>query len=1031
MAEKTIGLRLTLNGVDKTITDIKTFEQEIKLAREDLKSLEIGSTQFKKLSTEIGLAESQLLGLIQSTKRLTKEREIEGIGKLGQGVASSFAAATAAVSLFGNESEEVQKAATAAQNLLTLALSARGLAEVKLGAQLVARTIAERAATAATAAQGTALEGLYAIMAANPYGVILTAIGALIAAYVALGSTEDKEIEKTKTLNELRLESAVAAEIETQKIELLTEIINDSNVSLLAREGAYRQLQKLVPELTELSLKEAQSIKTVTGQETLLNDAIATQTQLIKLRAEQKALESFIEQKIKKDVEKTLQQRDQYIKSLSVEINQLQVRLAQQGLSNEVIQQSVDLLIAQKTESVGLLSVDQQLKKVTTEIVALEEKQNKNIDSRKKGTKDIAKAEKERTKQLEALVDLLSKQIELENQLLFQTFKLGDADAQITKDLQGRVDKTNELKKSLDKVKTITELLAETEAELTPIQDKVGEAFLSATKAGETYFDLLDTLPEKGVTKQEQLNKGLEVYRERIKEIRIANEGVFTPEQLAQLSNIQLIYENLTKSLSKFVQIKPTFDTGDWEKELVDFALATGQILTDPYKRTEEELKKAKGDALLEVQKTEKEFIASFVAFEQKANEATINNLKSKGKEGEEAIKKLNETFEKQGAEAFANLQKQGVEILKFEDGVRRTNMTAKELNQTLIDAGPLVRRAFLVENIEAISKEYETTIPLVLRNEETLADLQSEIAKKTFDEKKKYAEAIEILRADLLAQGLKIEELSYEEQLKLLEKFLKKTVEAEQETDETRKKKRDKTLSDIQQSIEMFNDLVGQTSSLLQQKIAMDLDALENSYTNSLDSIVGDTEEANQKRLELTKQYETQKAQIEKQALIKSLQAQKLQALASAASAIIAAQELTPPFNFIQSALVAGVTAAQVSLIQQQIEQARSMAGGGLIFGKSHEMGGVYAGGGVNLEGGESVINRNSTIEYGGLLSTINQMGGGRPIIDNPSNSLMEERLVQAIAKTRTQPIRAYVLNSEITSGQAINRRLEELATL
>jgi hypothetical protein len=106
-------------------------------------------------------------------------------------------------------------------------------------------------------------------------------------------------------------------------------------------------------------------------------------------------------------------------------------------------------------------------------------------------------------------------------------------------------------------------------------------------------------------------------------------------------------------------------------------------------------------------------------------------------------------------------------------------------------------------------------------------------------------------------------------------------------------------------------------------------------------------------------------------------------------------------------------------------------MAGGGMIFGPTHENGGVYAGGGINVEGGESVINKVSTIQYGGLLSSINQMGGGRPITNNTQNGLMEDRLLQAIAKSNNQPIRAYVLNSEITSGQAINRRLSELATL
>ena len=107
-------------------------------------------------------------------------------------------------------------------------------------------------------------------------------------------------------------------------------------------------------------------------------------------------------------------------------------------------------------------------------------------------------------------------------------------------------------------------------------------------------------------------------------------------------------------------------------------------------------------------------------------------------------------------------------------------------------------------------------------------------------------------------------------------------------------------------------------------------------------------------------------------------------------------------------------------------------MGAGGIVMGPSHEQGGVsFASGGVNLEGGESVINRQSSMNYGGLLSSINQMGGGQPLVNNPSNSLSEERLVQAIAKSRQEPIRAYVMNSEITNGQAINRRLEELSTI
>ena len=123
MAEKVIGLRIQLNGLDTVITDIKTLETEIRKAKEDLKQVEIGGPIFKQLAKEISQAETKLQALNDSARGLSKEKTLEGFGKLGAGISSSFAAATAAVSLFGKQSESVQKAATQAQNLLTIALS--------------------------------------------------------------------------------------------------------------------------------------------------------------------------------------------------------------------------------------------------------------------------------------------------------------------------------------------------------------------------------------------------------------------------------------------------------------------------------------------------------------------------------------------------------------------------------------------------------------------------------------------------------------------------------------------------------------------------------------------------------------------------------------------------------------------------------------------------------------------------------------------------------------------------------------------
>jgi len=82
----------------------------------------------------------------------------------------------------------------------------------------------------------------------------------------------------------------------------------------------------------------------------------------------------------------------------------------------------------------------------------------------------------------------------------------------------------------------------------------------------------------------------------------------------------------------------------------------------------------------------------------------------------------------------------------------------------------------------------------------------------------------------------------------------------------------------------------------------------------------------------------------------------------------------------------------------------------------------------GIIAEGQEAIINRNSLINYRDLLSTVNQAGGGRPLV---VNSFDDTRIVEAIASQRQKPLRAYVLQSEITNEQALSKRLDDLSKI
>ena len=954
MSERVIGLRIQLNGLNTIITDIQTLENEIRKAKEDLKQVEIGGPIFNQLAKEISQAETKLIDLQDAAKGISKEKALEGFGKLGAGISSSFAAATAAVSLFGKESESVQKAATQAQNLLTIALSIRGIAEVKTGAQIVAKTIAEKASTAATLATNAATKALYATMAANPFGVILVAVGALVTAYFALtDATYDAEAAQ-ESYNKVLEDTLYQYDLERTEIQ--------SNLAIKLKTA----------ELEGKSVKEIAALKKQANLDTIaLIDREVKD--LVGLRIErQKEISANI------DDEK---ERKAAIKKLEEDFAKEGRRL---GLERYKLEQQIKL---------DEIDLEIQLKNST----------QKTTEARKK------------------YIDTLLAELEANSKLLVQNINLTDVDNKIIDSLNKKVETAKAYAAELDKLKTFTQKYKEELDNLNPVQDNLGNIFISVKDSGENLIDSLDTITYTAA----QSKQALKTFDEGIEKLK---KGLSEDDQQLLLdfaSNYKELFTTF-QLLQQFSGKPLGFKIGDFQKVITDLNLLSGKITEDPYKRSAEEIVAAKVTAQERYNILKKSFTDEYIVY--------LEAQERKKGLSEKEILESRTRLEAISTATFESLTGVGDNLLKFEQGVVLTTQKVIELNKQLQALAPTARRGFIIQNADEIAKEYGASIPVILRNEKELSNLQQEIAQKTFDKKKKYAEAINILQADLLQQGIDIEELSYEEKLILLEKFLSKSVAATTKATEDTKKKSKETIDAITNGLQQFSQLVGQTASLVAQTYAFQLKQLEDSSKRALEQVVGDTEQANQKRLELEAQYQKQKAEIEKRALIKSLQFQLVQAIADTAQAVVANIEVPP------LAIAIGILGAvQVGLIAQQLAYAQSLASGGkirmgaggLLTGPSHEMGGISLAGGYNLEGGESIINKQSSLNYAGLLSQINQSGGGQPIVNNASNSLMEERLIQAISRANQEPIRAYVLNSEITSGQAINRRLNELATL
>jgi hypothetical protein len=1068
MAEKTIGIRIQLNGLNTVITDIQTLENEIRKAKEDLKQVEIGGPIFSQLAKEISQAETKLIGLQDAAKGISKEKTLEGFGKLGAGISSSFAAATAAVSLFGKESESVQKAAITAQNLLTIALSIRGIAEIKVGADIVARTIAEKASTLATNATNSATKALYTTLSKNPYGLIIAAVGALVAAYISLtDETEkvNKAAESQKKIDELRVKSQedLIRKTTEQSIRLraLQLIVNDTKKSELERNQALTDLKKELPGLTGLELSRANSLK-------LINAEIENGLSLGKLEIQSQAIVAVgIEKEIRLRELKGEQDKN------NLKVAQIQKQIDFENRKDAPVDYS-------RQERIFLLQKDQkQLKDANAKLEVEAKKLNKDrnqleneydgivvklnankartnviVDDYNKGLKDEKKNQKDVNQATQEQIDNVSKlTIAYEKQIgeLQSTIDAYKKIGELTKiDIQEpaivkNIEAINEARKALqlptlesefkkigieistvnnkfsiqkdilekstddfgryyESVRKIISTAAQTEsvtefAETIKIALNDASSLLQSGKITKGAFDAFKVLTDQylgfnKVVKDNPLFKSesLQSFLDLEKQILIGT-GEYTLELNKQTGQIEK------------VAVKVRDYTGLQEKQnnlLKDY----GNELKVTYNKELEGLKLI-GDA-------RKKNIQSLLA-QGKLNKEQADDLLS-AKTVEDQQKKLEDLINQLVETRLNALRKITITIVQEENQIREFLFRVQE-----------AQKEGAVLSTEAVKQTLLNNLNLVVE----FTQRQNKIV---IDEKKQEVDQLISLEEQLALKGIDITKLTEEEKLKILKAYLDKQKADKDAAAEDDKKRGKLTAQDIANTLQKFSQLVSQTASLVAQSYQFQLKQLEDTSKAALEQVVGDTEQANQKRIELEKQYQLQKAEIEKRALIKSLQFQLIQAIVDTAQAVVSNLEIPP------LALAVGILGAiQVGLIAQQLAAAQSLAGGGMIrmgaggmvMGPSHEMGGVSFAGGVNLEGGESVINRQSSLNYGSLLSQINQSGGGQPLVNNASNSLMEERLVQAISKANQEPIRAYVLNSEITSGQAINRRLNELATL
>lgn len=134
---------------------------------------------------------------------------------------------------------------------------------------------------------------------------------------------------------------------------------------------------------------------------------------------------------------------------------------------------------------------------------------------------------------------------------------------------------------------------------------------------------------------------------------------------------------------------------------------------------------------------------------------------------------------------------------------------------------------------------------------------------------------------------------------------------------------------------------------------------------------------EAEEKRLEREKEKREKELEKKKKQQRKlELRVQMVEALASGALAAINGFATKPflPVGLAMGALATTLTAVQLGIMAKQMSK---LADGGMLQGASHAQGGIPIGNtGIEVEGGEYVVNKRSTAKYLPLLQALNEEG-------------------------------------------------------
>ena len=1002
-----------------------SLKSELKKITQELQKLEPGSQRFDELSQRAG----QLRDTIQDTNAVinaTAGNVTENLGKglqstLSIGVAG-FQALTAAQSIFGTENEDLHKTIVRLQAAMNLSMAIEtfgglgdkvtaikasflGLAQT-LGIVTVAQQATAVSATEVAVAEGAeavsaevatvATTGLAVSLNALPLVAVVTALGLLIAGLITYANSNSEAVEQEKK----RKKALEDLEKQTKKNNEATKTHQDF---ILTETSAF----------IGLALQIQGSNKGTKERAKLITEINSTYGTTLKNLSNETLFQNQINQSI-----------ENYLK-----LAEAKYKLAQN-------QNKIDTIIAKKVK------IEEGIAKM--QLIGLDQ----SLEARKK-LGDLIKQYGGDALSLTYQLQTVSAEL---TSITKESFKLGDAFTtlgSIYKINTGIVkDNTKELKdydSILNKINATQEENKKQEEELYKLRSETFDKTINLVDSEQKIREEASVKEYEAVkisiNKELQAKKISQEETKKLNELSLLNEQNLTKALAIENERRQLNYEVSTSKI--LLENKKRLDYLKLEEEALQDEIRFGDGNTSDTKislmeRENRAYIKTIDTKLITSKYVNKVELEEFEMLQNQKLDLILDNLSL---ESENKLKIAQSDLIRQidlEKIRIENDNDLNVEIIKNANGTSSAIIEIKDKEiKTIAEMDSKARLNKLNEQILIISNlesQIETTTDINKKAALQIQKNDADAALQTFNTNIILADDLADIRIKTQENlNNTIESLEYEKNVKI--------IEANSELNETIKVETIKTEDEIlgekinrleswllyaRQQFETVSSIIYDferqqqeiRTQQLNDSIANDRSKIESAYASQLISRT----EYDYKIAQLDQKQQQKQLAIDRKNFKSDKALKVVGATMDGAAAVLSAFAYTtggPIIKGVAAALAGVFAATQIALISRQEFKA---ADGGIVPGNgSGEIDSVPS----RLAPGEAVINSKSSAAWLPILSLLNESMGGRSLMPDLPTSNQGQRFAPIFEpKQQMQPIRAYVVESDISSSQRrVNR--------